>query len=261
MNIFSGMILNTNNKKFFAFCLVLLFYGMCCSFAYAQEVQKVFDGAVVERKKDSAAYEVLGRNLTQAEEDLYGDLTSEEIKNELLHREQRLVVVRALLAVGEAKIVKEILEIMPLSELRTFKELVSYFKDLQEKYGSVIEGIRTEVVYNIKDDEEAFKKAAIRAYETVFCIKPQDQDVPQVINFLKQKEAFTYSQMVKSYMNTLTPEDKKEMLFSILDKVGRPDLKNNKVFVEKMLAQEFNCENLEKLLQQLAPKKKPPKKK
>ena len=215
-----------------------------------------------EPEQHTAAYNILGRELTSKEKDLYANLGEEDIKDELLSRELRLVVVRAIIAVGEPGSIDKILAVWPMSKLQTFTELVQRFQALKEKYGSVREGVESELVFNIKDDEQAFKKAAKKAYETVFCVVPDDQDTVEIVSFLKENKALTYSQMVRKIMDTLTQDDKKDMLFKALDKVGRADLKNNKVFINKMLAQQFNCENLTRLLQDLSPPpvKKPVKK-
>lgn len=208
-----------------------------------------------KKEKQSAAYIVLGRELTKAEKDLYGGLTVAEIKSELLHREQRLVVVRALLAVGEGESIKEVLEILPLSKLQTFADLLTEFKEYMEKYGSVLSGIKTELVYNIKDNEQAFKQAASKAYLVVFGTPKEKQNIQEITSFLQENNALTYSKMIAALMESMTPEIKKDMLFKTLDEIGRADLKNNKDFVEKILAQKFTYENLKKLLGQIGPKK------
>ena len=201
--------------------------------------------------KKSSAYEVLGRKLTPQEKDLYGDLSAEELKNQLLYKEQTLVIVRALLIIGEGKDSGEILQILPNTKLRTFTELVNDFTDYKEKYGSVLTGIQSEFVYNIKDDEQAFKKAAALAYETVFGISKEQQDAEGITNFLKAKQALTYSKMLSAFTESLTPEDKKKMLFKALDSIKRPDLKTNEKFVNKILEQTFTHEALIKLLDQI----------
>lgn len=212
---------------------------------------------ILDRKKEkhSAAYVVLGRELTKAEKQLYDGLTVAEIKSELLHREQRLVIVRALLAVGEGESVKDVLEILPLSKLQTFADLLTEFKEYMEKYGSVLSGIKTELVYNIKDNEQAFKQAASKAYQIVFGTPKDKQNIQEITSFLQENNALTYSKMIAALMESMTPEIKKDMLFKILDEIERADLKNNKDFVEKILAQKFTHENLKKLLDQISPKK------
>ena len=64
----------------------------------------------IQEHKQSPAYIVLGRKLTDNEKEVYKGLTVRELKDQLLYKEQRLVVVRALLAVGEGSNSKEILE-------------------------------------------------------------------------------------------------------------------------------------------------------
>lgn len=221
-----------------------------------QEEPQAQEQTEQKAEKHSTAYLVLGRELTKQEKDLYADLGANELKDELLHKEQRLVVVRALLAVGEGDSIKEVLAILPISKLKTFTELVNDFTEYTEKYGSVLEGIQEEFVYNIKDDEQAFKAASAKAYETVFGVPKDKQNTSEIISFLKENEALTYSRMLEALMNQMTPELKKQMLFNALDEIGRSDLKNNNVFVEKILAQKFTHKNLKKLLKELAPKKK-----
>lgn len=209
----------------------------------------------VEEKK-SAAYQVLGRELTSREKDLYGDLRAKELAGELLPKEQKLVLVRALIVIGEPMIAEKVLQVWPITKLQTFTELVEKLEALREKYGSVEEGINQTLIANIKDDEQAYIKAAKKAYETVFCIIPQDGDLAQIVRYLQENKIQTYSQMVTKLMESLTQEDKKGLLFKALDKIGRADLKQNKKFIDKILAQQFNCENLTKLLQPLASTKK-----
>ena len=57
--------------------------------------------------------------------------------------------------------------------------------------------------------------------------------------------------MVETLKQTITPEVKKQILFSALDQVGRADLKTNDNFVNKMLEQDFTYENLIKLFEEL----------
>ncbi len=203
-----------------------------------------------EAKKD-IAYEVLGRKLTSQEKELYGNLSAEELKNQLLYKEQTLVIVRALLVIGEGKDSGDILQILPNTKLRTFTELVNDFTGYKEKYGSVLAGIQSEFVYNIKDDEQAFKKAAALAYETVFGVPKEQQDAEGITNFLKAKQALTYSKMISAFTDSLTPEDKKKMLFKALDSIKRPDLKTNEKFVNKILEQTFTYEALMELLNEI----------
>ena len=204
------------------------------------------------KEKPSIPYEVLGRKLTEQERDLSGDLDAKDLTGELVHREQRLIVVRALIAVGESENIEEILSILPQTKLKTFKELVGYFNDLTEKYGTVVDGLKAEIVYNVKDDEQAFRQAASKAYEKVFGIKRDKQNIEGITNFLKSNKALTYTQMVTALAKSMTIDDKKEMLSRTLDEIGRADLKKNQAFMDKILAQQFTYENLKKLLQGLS---------
>ena len=203
------------------------------------------------RTKHSLAYEILGRELTRREKDNYGDgLSTTDLKN-ILAGEQRLVIVRALITVGADDSVKGVLDVYPVSKLQTYSELVERFSGLTEKYGSVKAGIESEYVYNIKDDGQAFKKAASKAYETVFGIPEDKQNKDQIFNFLTQSNALTYSKMIQVLMKTITPDVKKQILFNALDQIGRSDLKTSDKFVKKMLAQQFTYANLMKLFQEL----------
>ncbi len=210
----------------------------------------------LRKKEHSTAYNVLGRELTKGEKSLrYNELSESELKSQLLYKEQRLVVVRALLALGEGNNSKEILEKWTDSKPKTFTELVTQFTEFKEKYGSVLEGINFTFVYNIKDDKQAFEKAAAKAYETVFGTpmeKPND-----IYNYLNQKEATTYSKMIQVLLQAVSPQAKKDMLFRALDDIGRPDLKENKEFIGKLLSQQFTYENLKTLLADLNKKQKP----
>lgn len=239
------------------FC-TLLFFLSNISFAQDATTTKQHNKATTSEESNDIgvinnipAYKVLGRKLTPQEKTLYGNLDADELKNQLLYKEQTLVIVRALLVIGESKEVKEILEILPNTKLKTFSELVNDFIHYKEKYGSVFIGVQSEFVYSIKDDEKAFENAAAKAYESVFGIKKEQQNTQSILNFLKAKEAFTYSKMISTLVETLTPEDKKKMLFKALDSIKRPDLKSNEKFVIKILEQTFTHETLMKLLEQI----------
>ena len=201
--------------------------------------------------KHSLAYEVLGRELTQREKGNYGDsLTKEDLKN-ILAGEQKLAIVRALITLDSEDSTKDVLDIYRISNVQTYSELVNYFSGLIEKYGSVKTGIESEYVYNIRDNEQAFRKAASKAYETVFGIPEDKQNKEQIFNFLIQSNALAYSKMIRILMKTITPDIKKQMLFNALENIGRPDLKTNDKFVKKMLEQEFTYKNLTELLKDL----------
>ena len=247
------------NVTFWPFNLVkLLIVSTACimlttNTLYAQPSNTSPDDYLA-RKKQNPAYEVLGRELTRKEQDLYGNVNKEELKSSLLHREQRLVAVRALVAIGASEDIREIIDILPLTKLRTYVELLTYFSHLQEKYGSVLDGIKAEYVYNIVDDEQAFRQAAGKAYEITFGIPKEKQSIEDIVNFFKAKEAFTYSRMVAELVATMEEADKQRMLFKALDEIGRPDLKGNEKFVRKILEQDFTHESLKALLEQIPAK-------
>ncbi len=200
--------------------------------------------------KHSLAFQILGRELTQREKENYGDLSKEELKN-ILAGEQRLAIVRALITVGAESTTKDVLAVYNISKLQTYNELVDYFTGLIEKYGSVKTGIESEYIYNIKDNEQAFKKAASKAYETVFGVPEDKQDKEQIYSFLTQSNTLTYSKMIQALMQTITPDIKKQMLFNALDQADRSDLKSNDKFINKMLEQDFTYENLMELFKEL----------
>src|SRR3990167_5553720 len=75
------------------------------------------DTTTMERKESGdPVYNVLGRKLTNAEKSLYTDATEDDIKNGLLHKEQRLVIVRALVSIGEGDDARNVLRLMTISE-------------------------------------------------------------------------------------------------------------------------------------------------
>lgn len=205
----------------------------------------------------SNAYYILGRELTSKEKQAAGgSLTKEEITNTILPNEQKLVIVRALVATESSDDIERILSVYSTSGLKTFEELVQFFNGLKEKYGSVKTGIESEFVFNITDDQEAFKKAASTAYRNVIGITEDKQDKDKIIDFFVQNHALTYSKMVAVLVSSMTPDMKKQLLFNVLEEVGRPDLKNNKQFVDKLLAQELTYEYLIGLLREVAPVQK-----
>lgn len=232
---------------------ILCFMLTTSNTLFAQTTNTTSDDYLA-RKKQNPAYEILGRELSRKEQELYSNLSKEELKNSILHREQRLVAVRALVAIGASEDIREIIDILPLTKLRTYVELLTYFSHLQEKHGSVLDGIKAEYVYNIVDDEQAFRQAASKAYKTTFGIPKEKQSIEDVVNFLKAKEAFTYSRMVAELVATMEEADKQRMLFKALDEIGRPDLKNNEKFVRKILEQDFTHESLKTLLEQIPAK-------
>ena len=205
-----------------------------------------------ETETHSLAFEVLGRELTQREKENYGDgLGIDDLKNNILAREQKLAIVRALITLNSANSAKAVLDVYHISKVQTYSELIDYFSRLIERYGSVKEGIESEYVYNIKDDEQAFRKAAFKAYETVFGIPEDKQNKDQILAFLTQNNALTYSKMIQTLMQTITPAVKTQILFNALDQIGRPDLKTNDKFIKTILKQEFTYENLMELLKNL----------
>ena len=203
------------------------------------------------RAKHSLSYEVLGRELTEREKESYRDTLSKEDLKNILSGEQKLAIVRALITVGEKDSIKDVLSIYNISKLQTYSELVDYFNGLIEKYGSVRTGIEDEYVYNIKDNRQAFEKAASKAYETVFGVPEDNQNKDQIFTFLTQSNALTYSKMIQTLMQTITPDIKKQILFNALDQIGRSDLKTNDKFVTKMLEQQFTYKNLMGLFKEL----------
>ncbi len=203
------------------------------------------------RAKHSLSYEVLGRELTDREKESYRDTLSKGDLKNILSGEQKLAIVRALITVGEKDSIKDVLGIYNTSKLQTYNELVDYFNGMIEKYGSVKTGIEDEYVYNIKDDRQAFEKAASKAYETVFGVPEDKQNKDQIFSFLTQSNALTYSKMIQALMQTITPDIKKQILFNALDETGRSDLKTNDKFVTKMLEQQFTYKNLMELLKEL----------
>ena len=236
----------------------------------AEDLDDNEEGDALEAKtpadKRGPGYQVLGRKLTENERELYGDLSVKELKDQLLHKEYKLVIVRALLAIGDENSVKEVLEIMPTtSDQKTFLELVDYFTKLREKHGSVLKGLQTELVDKITDEKYAFENAALKAYEEVFGIKVADEDKQQLLTYFKEHKISTFSEMVNSLVITMDAEDKKGVLMRALDDTGRPDLKENQKFVAKLLSQKFTYGNLMELFKPLkksqpAPSKQPAKK-
>ena len=215
-----------------------------------------------ERVQHSLSFQVLGRELTRRERESFGngDTLSRQDLNNILAGEQRLVAVRALTAVNSVDYTADFLQIYHFSQVQTYSELVDRFNRLTEKYGSVKAGIESEYVYNIKDDKEAFKKAAFKAYETVFGVPEDKQNKDQILTFLTQSKALTYSKMVETLMQTITPEVKKQILFNSLDQIGRSDLKTNDKFINKILEKDFTYQQLMGLLKKLkqtAPAAKP----
>ncbi len=224
-----------------------------------QTQEETKPGTALLRVKHGLAFKILGRELTQRERDSYGDNITKDGLKTILAREQRLVIVRALITVGETDI-KYVLDVYPVSRLQTYDELVPFFYELIEKYGSARTGIKLEYVENIKDSGEALKRAAFRAYEAVFGIPEDKQDKERILSFLAQNNATTYSKMVQVLTQTITPEIKKQILLNALDQSGRPDLKTNDKFVKKMLEQTFTHKELMKLfieLKETAPPAQP----
>ena len=202
--------------------------------------------------KKSAAYQVLGRKLTPNEKELYDDLNAKDLENQLLHKEYKLVIVRALLAIGEEENIKTVLEIIPTSsDQKTFLELYQYFTKLREKYGSVLKGLETEVVERNTDDKYAFENTAQKAYAEAFGVKLVEEAKQQLLTYFKERKIFTYSEMVNNLVQTMSPDDKKDVLIRALEDIGRPDLKENAKFINKILGQSFTYINLMELFKPL----------
>ena len=210
-----------------------------------------------EEEKANASHEVLGRKLTTKEQNLYLNLTREDkvdaFKNDILPREQNLVVVRALIAVGESGNATEILNYLHFTETKTYSKILDDFTKLKEKYGSVRKGLEAENKFKLSE-EDIFKDTALKAYKTVFGTDEEDltsEEKTQLFNFLRSKEALAYTKMIEALVKSLTEQDKKSILFGLLSEIGRPDLKENQEFQKKILEQEFTHENLKKLLEPL----------
>ncbi len=207
------------------------------------------DATTMKRKESGdPVYEVLGRKLTNAEKSLYADATEDDIKNGLLHKEQRLVIVRALVAIGEGDDARNVLRLMTVSELKTYRELVQYFKVLKEDFGSVVVGLLEQ---SNKDPETAFKNAASFAYEGVYGVGKEQQDIQSILNYFKSHQVSKYSEMVNLLVDSMTQEDRKKLLIKALNAVGRIDLIDNENFVKKIVEQKFTYEKLLKLLKQI----------
>ncbi len=202
-----------------------------------------------KENEDTPAYRVLGRSLTDTEEKNYGNLDEEGIKNQILFKETKLVAVRALSAIGEEDEIEKVVS-APLPA-KTFTDLREYFIGLREQYGTVAKGIKAIYELNIKDDEYAFKQAVNEAYENVFCSHLSPEKEEQFLKYFKEKGATTYSKMVTELQNSMSDEIKKLVLTKVLKEVGRQDLMNKEVFVNKILNQSFTCQNLRKLLKEV----------
>lgn len=202
------------------------------------------------------AYRILGRKLTPLEQKQYGD--DQGGIETIALREQKLILVRALLAVGEGGVASELLDRIPQDKIKNFSEAVDFLEKLIQKYGSVTEGINSELVYNIQDDQVAFEKAAAKAYYTVYGIneEEQQQNKQAILDYLSAKSATTFSKMIEALIESMTPERKRELLERTLTEINREDLIKNKNFVAKILEQQdVTYLNLKKLFENLnAPK-------
>lgn len=220
-------------------------------FAQGSKERDVFEE---EAYKDDPVFRVLGRHLTAREIGAYGKkLSYENAISQLLHREPDLVTVRALITVGAAKNAAYIVKNLYFSEPKTYEWLVKYFEDLKDKYGSVEKGVESEK--NLKlSEKQIFEGTALKAYKTVFGVSPEDltpAEQQDLFNFFKSKQATTFTKMVVLLVESLTEDDKKQILYELLDEINRKDLKQNNNFVSKILEQDFTHENLRELLQQL----------
>lgn len=213
--------------------------------------------AAIENSTETASYIVLGRKLTDKEGVLYKNLNEEEkvqaIKNDILSREQNLVAVRSLLAVGEADNINLVISYLHFSDTTTFNDLVGEFTGLKEKYGSVKKGLEIENKYRLSD-EEIFEQTSLKAYETVFCVSDKDLESDkkrQLFSYFKARGITKYTEMIQSLMSSMDSNDKKNLLFKVLGEIGRDDLRKDEKFINKMLEQDFTCENLRILFEKL----------
>ena len=212
------------------------------------------DEKIIDFKNKSDAYRVLGRQLTTKEKASFGnDLTYDDLKSQILIREPDLTEVRALISVGAGKNAGDIVKILHFDKPKTYEELIKYFVNLREKYGSIPKGIEIESKYNF-DEKQIFEGTVAKAYETVYGVSIDDftaKEKEELFNYLKSKQAITYSDIVEELENSMTDEEKQSILFEILDKIGRPDLKEKEDFVKQITKQKFTYDELEKLLQEL----------
>ena len=205
--------------------------------------------------KHSNAYRVLGRELTPLELKALNGVTLnyQQVIDNYLYKEDHLVVIRGAITVGEAKNASEILKAYHPSKEKPYEEVVKDFLNYREKYGSVLKAVQSENNLRL-NDQEIFEDAALDAYEEVFGIQSDDltnEDKQDLFNLLKGKNALTYTKMIVVLIDTMTPKDKKDILFSLLDEINRADLKKNQKFTNKILEQKFTNKNLKKLLQEL----------
>lgn len=250
--LISGM---KKSKKTFLIHLLFTLI-LCITFnlpflSFAQEDPPDSTTTEVEDKNEESknpAFEVLGRKLTKPEKLLYGNLGAEGIKNALLHKEQRLVIVRAVVATGNSNDAGKVLSLMHISELITYRELIDYFYNLIERYGSVVDGL---LAGSSEDPEAAFKNAASIAYEEVYGVPREQQNIESILSFFKAHEVSTYTEMIDLLVSSMTQEDKVKLLKKALAVVGRLDLIGNKKFVNKIISQKFTYGKLLKLLRQI----------
>lgn len=201
------------------------------------------------------AYLVLGRQLTKKEIAAYGkNLTKEDIIRQFLPKESKLVIIRAVITIGEAKNATEIVQRLYFPEPKTYEELVSYLQERREKYGSALKGIIAEEQFK-EDDGQVFEETALEAYETVFGVLPEElsqEEKQQLFTNLKESDALTLTKIIEVLVRSMTKEDKKEILFGLLDEIGRADLKKNSDFVNKIINQEdLTYKELKGLLEEL----------
>jgi hypothetical protein len=242
------------NKKIFLLSIIslfLIFSGFSASYAQDEDAAEIQEDDQQTDDYDTPAYRVLGRNLTETESKLYQDQSEEAIKNYVLYKEQRLVIVRALGAVGEINAIDKVLERVPNTGDKTFTELVEFFTSLKEKYGRVSTGVDKVYISNIKDDDVAFRAAAHEAYANVFCNDLSAESEAKILKYFKDENALTYSKMVVKLQSTMTDDIKKAILFRILKEIKRGDLKTNQNFVKKIVGQSFTCDNLRRLLKEV----------
>lgn len=209
---------------------------------------------VIPEKQQSDFFRVLGREATLKEKQAYGKLTQKQIEEQFLYRESTLAPIRALLAIGEAKNISILQQYLQYEEPRTYLKWIEYFTDLKEKYGSVEKGINAEKNLRLSE-KQIFEGTALKAYKIVYGVSEEAlsvEDREQLFNFLKGKEATTLSKMVAALVKSMTPDEKKDLLFGLLDEINRPDLKKKSEFTGKILKQEVvTYEYLKELLKEL----------
>ena len=201
--------------------------------------------------KQSPAYRALGRELTPKERAAFGSkLTYDQIVSQFLHKEYRLVVIRVALALGESDDATQIA--FQYQSAKPYDQVYKEFLNCRETYGSILNCLKAQNLN--QPTEEIFEETALIAYYKVFGVKKEDltpKEKEWLFSFLKDNDALTLSKMIEVLVKSMTDNDKRQILFKLLNKIKRPDLKENKTFVNKILKQQFTYESLEKLLLEL----------